>query len=501
MFSLISSTIILLSIGYSHASCSSSNCAGHYTLTHSSHRTVNITGDEFTATIKTIKPTIAGYTIILQRYINYEYEGGALDKNSGCKPQYDFPPIHQMMAHEWSTRMQCQIGKVCQPDSDCWGSSSDWCLEPKNSMLQTWVTSKKFNFAGKCWYFFPHHTCVMDWACDIKKYEYPTTLVGMEKISTSISNGTSIILDPSKNLLNLGNGVYLYFKASDIISLSSKETCTIKCIMTDKTSTSVCVTANDCTKVGIPLSYNEGYWCNRNLCATRKNRVNIIKLKEMDKTASKMDLQELRTFLQAEINRVDINTVEMLKHLDDFEKVFLNLVNHIAKTDPLLLGKLISKPIMTQYMDSNQFTMCPCEFIQPLPHTICNNKEKDSYIFRNGEFTLWDKKTQCFRPLINKNDHMVKPVQLIKNTEINTDSVEVPDIVGASFEWQGWQWLTNYQETLEWTMKVTKEQSVSGLLDTFSSPVFGLKSLMFNFISSYVSWIALVLSIITCLKG
>ncbi|KAG8178080.1 hypothetical protein JTE90_007064 [Oedothorax gibbosus] len=185
--------------------CSTEACSGHYSLSMSKHKLINITGVKHHSEITTVKPNIKAGIFILQGYQNYEYEGGALDGNSGCQPQYTYLQLTRDEARAWAQRNQCLFGKIFHTLGESVGDLLQMSAYlGKKDHRSRWVEEKNFEYLGRCYYFWPHHTCVKDWSCLIKFFDFPVHISQDLRPMTSLMNGTAISLLPTENFVNLG---------------------------------------------------------------------------------------------------------------------------------------------------------------------------------------------------------------------------------------------------------------------------------------------------------
>lgn len=73
-------------------------------------------------------------------------------------------------ARTWIENKKCKIGKVCPPNSDCWGSGSDICY---SDSITTWVKEKSFKYLNMWWTTEWRETCTLDWECKLIMKEAP----------------------------------------------------------------------------------------------------------------------------------------------------------------------------------------------------------------------------------------------------------------------------------------------------------------------------------------
>ncbi|KAG8178079.1 hypothetical protein JTE90_007063 [Oedothorax gibbosus] len=153
----------------------------------------------------------------------------------------------------------------------------------------------------------------------------------------------------------------------------------------------------------IPLhTVGNGKYYSRNSCSYKGARLYKSGLADNpDQVASTLDVNTVKTIVEAEVMRVDVNSANTLIHIDQLESVVVKLINHLPKSDPRLLGKIIDKSAMTHFLSPDQFTLCPCIDVAPGEDDICNPKKEPSFQFSDGVFRVWDQKTKCMKPAQN----------------------------------------------------------------------------------------------------
>lgn len=77
---------------------------------------------------------------------------------------------------EWQRRNMCQIGKLCLPDGECWGSGADSC---QDQTLKEYVKARSFQYEYSQWDAAFRDTCTKDWSCSITKHSMPVYINDM----------------------------------------------------------------------------------------------------------------------------------------------------------------------------------------------------------------------------------------------------------------------------------------------------------------------------------
>nr|APG77894.1 hemagglutinin [Hubei orthomyxo-like virus 2] len=276
-------------------------------------------------------------------------------KAAGEIVEYKFDGPHKLLpdeARQWAKTGLCNIGKICQPDGDCWGEDAQICRSDSTDDI---VRPRVMKYNGLTWTKSLFRTCVMDWSCDVKPFKLPVFVDGSGNLYVNIDQ--KMIPAVPDSHYETPSEVYIFGKDEIIIR---NDTLQVECFGIDKAT--LCMSNKlDNGVISFtadkPCSYQKDKFYCINMDGYKQIRADSIKSKEamylnqfgLDQMTSKLVEIEMALIYNAQMNKLLIAQIHnrliqiiksssrynpyILKDLNLFSSEIINLNNEMVPLD------------------------------------------------------------------------------------------------------------------------------------------------------------------------
>nr|QMP82330.1 hemagglutinin [Phasmatodean orthomyxo-related virus OKIAV172] len=463
-----------------------------------------IRGRDYNSTLVVFQEKVSVVVATRSRWVNYCYDGGSIDPNTGCDQDHSNVLPSKEEAIEWTKRGKCNIGHICRPDGDCWGSDASKC---KDSTMKTWVKSSEHRWIGSRYFYFPYHTCVSSWKCNYLITSFPIRLVGDKakpELVTSSQTGDDLPLQ-SVDGYKTPNGETIIYFVEAVKSPRTIREVPVSCF--DNGESIMCMTHNsNGVPQGLAIDLDRkslcGYNTNYHLCVNsameviiNKKTTKYIGTKEgfdnntSFKAASEIDLRETVMDLRITQMQSQYNALENSKSIGQLQDIVLKMAQSISKIDDHLVGNLLNKKMTTSWINADFFKMCDSLDSEIPSNTNC----KGSAIYKHGRTGRRTKDHLCF-PI---NKERLRMLKIFSKPDIRVDEVLKTSYTAAHEDLEGWSWVSmNVEKVIESVGSTSKrdESEINQTVVDTNSWIFGPIFSWFVALTTPVAWISLLIA-------
>lgn len=412
---------------------------------------------------------------------SYCYSGGNIDPNTGCFRgiTQDLPSYIEAMA--WASNQTCLVGKDC---TDCYGSDSDACLDPKKDKVN-WVEHKELHQLENNNHIF-RHTCNLSWRCGIHKAKFPTFLTKRNESwipYTIYNNGTEFDIEQQSYWL-LEDLAIVKTRAHQLTFTNIE----LSCFLSTKEG-------NACfdQETGIFFEIKASWYCFERVCyeyvmdhvhdMNLDNNDDLVDLQDASIEDVKMVLAEEKLLSE----EMRYNFGKLSEEVFELRKILSTVILSVAKIDDRLLGNVLGHSARSQFLGIDEFFLFPCS--EPEPE---NSNCFKGLIFKNGRWINQTDPTECMR--VNE----VQQIDPFMSGDLWFPKMVDQEILGTTENLEGWSYYAKERESLDKAMKWTgNAQQYSSIGDLFDLPK-GLVSMIFSgfFTAHLVTY--LILGVLFC---
>lgn len=254
-------------------------------------------------------------------------------------------------AKQWVENGKCKIGRVCAPNSDCWGSGANYCNSDDTT---DWVKEKSFNYLNMWWTTAFRDTCTMDWECKIIKKLMP--------IHYNSEGETFVVIDDDKVEISLGakdqlikRSIYNVF----IPTIPKENSMTIHMSCFKHKDDLLCEGANE-----EMIKFESGTRCTvlgANKYCLNEGVFNKIRDFGANKYASISDLNQVRDAFVANQERDNYNNFVLSLKLRKIQKIMLDMISALASKNPQILDGVLNGKFFSRYLSDGVYEVCACD--------------------------------------------------------------------------------------------------------------------------------------------
>nr|QOQ34676.1 glycoprotein [Thogotovirus dhoriense] len=503
---IIRTTVAMLLLSTTHQIevCNKAQQQGPYTLTDYQEKPLNISRIQ----IKVVKTSVVakglnfhiGYRAVWRSYC---YNGGSLDKNTGCYNDLVAKPPTESELRSWRQIQKCCTG----PDAiDAWGSSASVCWSDwKMEFCHTAKELKKYSNNNH----FAYHTCNLSWRCGFKSTHTDVRLQasgGLVSMVAVLPNGTLIPIANSKPTYWTDDSfAYLYDPTNTEKKTESTFLWCFKEHIRPMTELSGAMYDTHYLGGTYDQSPQFNYYCRDNgyyfelpanrlvclptSCYKREGAIvntmhpDTWKISEKLHSASQFDVNNVVHSLVYETEGLRLALSQLDHRFATLSKLFNKLTQSLAKIDDRLLGTLLGQDVSSRFISPTRFMLSPC-LSTPEGESNCHNNS----IYRDGRWVHNSDPTQCFS--LSKS----QPVDLYSFKELWLPQLLDVNVEGVVADEEGWSFVAQSRQALIDTMTYTKNggkgTSLEDVLGYPSGWIDGkLHGLLLN---GAISWIVIV---------
>ncbi|QQO86216.1 hemagglutinin [Lake Chad virus] len=506
--------LLMLIQGAQPSPCSSESCSGPYRIAHYKMPTINVSNHKTHAHVWKVIKEVDGVMGYRSRYTAYCYEGGVLDSNTGCYKAHSMYPPSAEELQKWAIDKKCQYGVECPKGGDCWGNGADACHD--ESTNKNSAESKEYNGNNEEWMSFPYHTCISTWRCGVSKSKYPIHFSNVKRtrggdspevfysLATYDQHGNEIILDKHLYKIDAETNLYFEYGNTEMDTFLTELNCffgndqTPVCQLNDKFD----------EDEGQFVTFGEGLTASfSNFLISLDDEVKIsgksggkkyankawIQSK-LGKAASLQDIKEVIDVQMWSHQEAGYNMVQLYQLVGELTNTLTEVINSVGKLDDELIGKLVGVEGRSKWFNKELFHMCPCFQIGDFGDSNCAS----GYIFADGRIKTDPDGSKC-----TSYGGAVTPIYLFDNISYQFAVLHTPPAHGVAQDWEGWSWLASEKEKLVETMifqdSVAGGKNVLSQLYKETVDSFNIWRYFERF-SALAAWLALIISILGCLR-
>lgn len=409
---------------------------------------------------------------------SYCYNGGDLDRNTGCFNNIRQEQPDRREALEWIQNGKCRVYSECR---DCWGSDAEMCLKPKLSD-EKWVTEQELKKAVSNNHF-AYHTCNLSWRCGLHKTMFPTFLFwegGSWSTYTTFDNGTTFGLK-NKDFWQLDDITIYKTEEPEIV----EDKVELPCFeVKDKP-----ISCYD-RELGNFVEFTEDWTCLAKTCylnptekrSNRKSGTTAANLK----AAGIEDLKMVIAYEQMINEELRYNFGLLMKEVQELRNILTKAIMSTAKIDDKLIGSVLGQAARSKFVGENQFFLEPCMKPEPV-----NSNCAGLFVYKDGRWTEKGELTECTE-ISNSTS-----ILLFEKDELWLPEIRQGEFLGTAKDFEGWSYVAKEKENMDRAMKWTRNaQSTTSIGDLYNYPKGLFNYSVMGFVMAHLGVIAVLAAVL-----
>lgn len=251
-------------------------------------------------------------------------------------------------AKQWVENKKCRIGRVCAPNSDCWGSGADYCY---SDSFTDWVEERSFKYLNMWWTTEWRETCTMDWECKILSKKVP--------IHYNSEGEMFIVLDDDKIQISPNTKETIIHRKNYnvyIPKMSRENSITVYLECFKNRNSLLCEGANE-----EMVKFDQGTRCtvlgSSKYCLL-EGEFNKIRDFGANMYASISDLNQMRDAFVVNQERDNYNNYVISLKIRKLQRILLHVISSISEKNPQILNGILKGNYFTRHLTDWTYEVC-----------------------------------------------------------------------------------------------------------------------------------------------